>query len=153
MPATTKNGHTIRLHRVLRATPERVYKAFIDADAMAKWLPPNGFTAKVHHLEARVGGAFRMSFTNFTTGKSHSFGGEYLELAPHERLRYTDRFDDPNLPGEIQVTVALKKVSCGTELNIVQEGVPSVIPAEACYLGWQESLAQLAKLVEPEIPD
>lgn len=153
MPATAKDGHTIRLHRVLRATPERVYKAFLDADAKAKWLPPNGFTGKVHHLDARVGGAYRMSFTNFTTGKSIGFGGEYLELKPHERLRFTDRFDDPNLPGEIQVTVILKKVSCGTEMDIVQEGVPAVIPAEACYLGWQESLAQLAKLVEPEIPD
>jgi uncharacterized protein YndB with AHSA1/START domain len=153
MPATAKNGHTIRLHRVLRAPPERVYKAFLDADAKAKWLPPNGFTGKVHHLDARVGGAYKMSFTNFTTGKSHDFGGEYLELKPHELLRYTDRFDDPNLPGEIQVTVTLKKVSCGTELNIVQDGVPTVIPAEACYLGWQESLVQLAKLVEPEIPD
>ena len=153
MSATAKNGHTIRLHSVLRATPERVYKAFVDADALAKWLPPNGFTARVHHLEARVGGTFRMSFTNFTTGNSHAFGGEYLELTPHERVRYTDKFDDPNLPGEMQVTVSLKKVSCGTELNVVQEGVPSVIPAEACYLGWQESLAQLAKLVEPEIPD
>jgi uncharacterized protein YndB with AHSA1/START domain len=153
MPATAKTGHTIRLHRVLRSPPERVYKAFADADAMAKWLPPNGFTAKVHHAEVRVGGTFKMSFTNFTTGKSHSFGGEYLELKPHERLRYTDRFDDPNLPGEIQVTVSLKKVSCGTELNIVQEGVPTVIPEEACYLGWQESLAQLATLVEPEIPE
>ena len=153
MSETAKNGHTIRLHRVLRATPERVYKAFVDADALAKWLPPNGFTARVHHLEARVGGTFRMSFTNFTTGNSHAFGGEYLELTPHKRVRYTDKFDDPNLPGEMQVTVSLKKVSCGTELNVVQEGVPSVIPAEACYLGWQESLAQLAKLVEPEIPD
>lgn len=153
MSETAKNGHTIRLHRVLRATPERAYKAFVDADALAKWLPPNGFTARVHHLEARVGGTFRMSFTNFTTGNSHAFGGEYLELTPHERVRYTDKFDDPNLPGEMQVTVSLKKVSCGTELNVVQEGVPSVIPAEACYLGWQESLAQLAKLVEPEIPD
>ena len=152
MSATAKSGHTIRLHRVLRATPERVYKAFIDADAMAKWLPPNGFTGKVHHLEAKVGGTFRMSFTNFTSGNSHFFGGEYLELTPHERLRYTDRFDDPNLPGEIQVTVVLKKVSCGTEMNITQEGVPTVIPAESCYLGWQESLAQLAKLVEAEIP-
>jgi uncharacterized protein YndB with AHSA1/START domain len=153
MSTTAKDGHTIRLHRVLRAPPERVYKAFLDADAMAKWLPPNGFTGKVHHAEARVGGTFRMSFTNFTTGKSHSFGGEYLELKPPERLRYTDRFDDPNLPGEIQVTVTLKKVPSGTELNILQEGVPTIIPAEACYLGWQESLAQLAKLVEPEIPD
>jgi uncharacterized protein YndB with AHSA1/START domain len=152
MSATAKNGHTIRLHRVLRATPERVYKAFIDADAMAKWMPPHGFTGKVRNLEARVGGSFRMSFTNFTSGNSHSFGGEYLELTPHERLRYTDRFDDPNLPGEIQVTVVLKKVSCGTELNITQEGVPTIIPAESCYLGWQQSLAQLAKLVEAEIP-
>jgi uncharacterized protein YndB with AHSA1/START domain len=153
MSATAKNGHTIRLHLVLRAPPERVYKAFLDPEAMAKWLPPNGFTGKVHQSDARVGGSFRMSFTNFTTGKSHSFGGEYLELRPHERLRYTDRFDDPSLPGEIQVTVNLKKVSCGTELNIVQEGVPAVIPADACYVGWQESLAQLAKLVEPEIPN
>ena len=124
MSETAKNGHTIRLHRVLRATPERVYKAFVDADALAKWLPPNGFTARVHHLEARVGGTFRMSFTNFTTGNSHAFGGEYLELTPHERVRYTDKFDDPNLPGEMQVTVSLKKVSCGTELNVVQEGIP-----------------------------
>jgi uncharacterized protein YndB with AHSA1/START domain len=153
MPTIAKDGHTIRLHRVLRAPPERVYKAFVDADAMAKWLPPNGFTGKVRHLEARVGGTFRMSFTNFTSGKSHAFGGEYLELTPHERVRYTDRFDDPNLPGVIEVTVDLRKVSCGMELNIVQDGVPTVIPAEACYLGWQESLAQLAKLVEPEIPD
>ena len=151
MSATAK-GHTIRLHRVLRAPPERVYKAFVDADAMAKWMPPNGFTGKVHSLEARVGGTFRMSFMNFTSGNSHSFGGEFLELTPHERLRYTDRFDDPNLPGEMQVTVALKKVSCGTEMNVTQEGVPTIIPAESCYLGWQESLAQLAKLVEAEIP-
>ena len=147
------SSHTIRLHRVLRATPERVYRAFIEPDAMCKWLPPNGFTAKVHHMDAKVGGSFKMSFTNFTTGKSHSFGGEYLELVPHERLRYTDKFDDPNLPGEMQVTVTLKQVSCGTELSVVQEGVPAVIPAEACYLGWQESLMLLAKLVEPEIPD
>lgn len=145
--------NTIRLHRVLRATPEKVYRAFLDADAMAKWLPPNGFTCKVHHLDARVGGTYQMTFTNFTTGKSHSFGGTYLELVPHERIRYTDRFDDPNLSGEIQATVTLKKVSVGTELNIVQEGVPDVIPAEACYLGWQESLVLLAKLVEAEIPD
>ena len=145
--------HTIRLHRVVRSTPEKVYRAFLDADAMSKWLPPNGFTGKVHHLEAKVGGTFRMSFTNFGTGNSHAFGGEYLELVPHERLRYTDKFDDPNLPGEIHVTVTLKKVSCGTEVNIVQEGVPAVIPAEACYLGWQESLIQLAMLVEPEIPN
>jgi uncharacterized protein YndB with AHSA1/START domain len=146
-------GNTIRLHRVLRATPERVYRAFLDADAMAKWLPPNGFTGKVHRLEAKVGGTHKMSFTNFTTGKSHSFGGQYVELVANERIRYTDRFDDPNLPGEIQVSVTLKAVSGGTELNIVQEGVPEVIPAEACYLGWQESLTQLAKLVEAEIPD
>ena len=146
-------AHTIRLHRVLRATPERVYRAFLDADAKAKWLPPNGFTGKVHHIEAKVGGTYKMSFTNFSTGKSHSFGGKYLELVPHERLRYTDRFDDSSLPGEMQTTVTLKKVSCGTELNIVQEGVPEIIPAEACYVGWQESLTLLAKLVEPEIPD
>src|SRR5947209_8145075 len=150
---TIMSGNTIRLHRVLRATPDRVYRAFLDPDAMAKWLPPNGFTGKVHHMEAKVGGIHKMSFTNFSTGKSHSFGGRYLELRPHERIRYTDNFDDPNLPGEMQTTVTLKKVSCGTELNIMQEGVPEVIPAEACYLGWQESLAQLAKLVEPEIPD
>ena len=145
--------NTIKLHRVLRGTPERVYRAFLDADAMAKWLPPYGFTARVHRLEAKVGGEHRMSFTNFTSGKSHSFGGKYLELVPNERLRYTDRFDDPNLPGEMQVTVTLKKVLVGTEISIVQEGVPEVIPAEACYLGWQESLAQLARLVDPEIPD
>jgi uncharacterized protein YndB with AHSA1/START domain len=144
--------HTIRLHRVLRAPPERVYRAFLDADAMAKWIAPHGFTCKVHHMDARVGGSFRMSFTNFSSGGGHAFGGEYLELVPHERLRYTDRFDDPNLPGTLQVTVTLKAVSCGTELNVVQEGVPEVIPAEACYLGWQESLSQLAQLVEPEIP-
>ena len=145
--------NTIRLHRVLRSTPEKIYRAFLDADAMAKWLPPNGFTCKVHHLDAKVGGTYQMTFTNFTTGKSHSFGGTYLELVPHERIRYTDRFDDPNLSGEIQATVTLKTVSVGTELNIVQEGVPDVIPAEACYLGWQESLLLLAKLVEAEIPD
>ena len=144
--------NTIRLHRVLRATPEKVYRAFLDADAMAKWLPPNGFTGKVHHLDAKVGGTFRMSFTNFGTGQSHSFGGTYLELAPHERIRYTDRFDDPNLPGEMHSTISLKPVSCGTELSIVQEGVPEVIPPEACYLGWQESLGLLAELVEAEIP-
>ena len=144
--------HTVRLHRVLRATPERIYRAFLDADAMAKWLPPNGFTGKVHHLDAKVGGGYRMSFTNFTTGLSHSFGGEYLELVPHEKIRYTDRFDDPNLPGEMVVTVALKAVSCGTELTVVQEGLPESIPLEMCYLGWQESLSQLAKLVEAEIP-
>jgi uncharacterized protein YndB with AHSA1/START domain len=145
--------NSVRLHRVLRATPERIYRAFLDADAIAKWLPPNGFTAKVHHLDAKVGGTFKMSFTNFTTGRSHTFGGEYLELTPHERIRHTDKFDDPNLPGEMRVTVTLKQVSVGTELNIVQEGVPEVIPPEACYLGWQESLALLAKLVEAEIKD
>ena len=145
--------HTLRLHRVLRTTAERVYRAFLDADAKAKWLPPNGFTGKVHHLDAQVGGTYKMSFTNFTTGKSQSFGGTYLELLPHERIRYTDKFDDPNLAGEMQTTISLKQVSCGTELNIVQEGVPAVIPAEACYLGWQESLTLLAKLVEAEIPD
>ena len=145
--------NTIRLHRVLRATPERVYRAFLDADAMAKWLPPNGFTAKVHHVDAKVGGTYKMSFTNFTTGKSHSFGGKYLELVPHERIRHTDQFDDPNMPGEMQTTITLKKVSVGTELHVVQEGVPGVIPPEGCYLGWQESLVLLAKLVEAEIPD
>lgn len=150
---TTDNTHTIRLHRVLRAKPERVYRAFLDADAMAKWLPPNDFTGKVHHQDAKEGGTFKMSFTNFTTGKSHSFGGTYLELKPHELIRYTDRFDDPNLPGEIQVTVTLKQVFCGTELNVTQAGIPAVIPAEACYMGWQESLTLLAKLVEAEIPD
>ena len=144
---------TIRLHRVLRANPERIYRAFLDADAKAKWLPPYGFTCKVHHMDAKVGGTYKMSFTNFTTGNGHSFGGEYRELVPFERIRYTDRFDDPNLPGEMQTTVIMTKVSCGTNLEIVQEGVPSVIPTEACYLGWQESLALLAKLVEPEIPD
>ena len=144
--------NTVRLHRVLRATPERIYRAFLDPEAMSKWLPPNGFTGKVHHLNAVVGGSYKMSFTNFTTGQSHSFGGEYLELVPHERIRHTDKFDDPNLPGEMQVTVALKKVFCGTELNIVQEGIPSAIPLEACYLGWQESLTLLAQLVEAEIP-
>ena len=145
--------NTIRLHRVLRATPEKIYRAFLDAGAMAKWLPPNGFTAKVDQLDARVGGSYKMAFTNFTTGKSHSFGGTYLDLVPHERIRYTDKFDDPNLPGEFETTITLNKVSCGTELKIVQENLPAAIPAEACYLGWQESLAQLAKLVEPEIPD
>lgn len=143
---------TIRLHRVLKGTPERVYRAFTNADAMAKWLPLYGFTCHVSHLEAKVGGTFRMAFTNFTTGNSHSFGGKYLELKPNELIRYTDKFDDPNLPGEMQVTVTIKKVFCGTELNVVQEGVPDVIPAEACYLGWQESLMQLANLVDPEIP-
>lgn len=145
--------NTIRLHRVLRAPPDRVYRAFLDPDAMVKWLPPNGFTGKVHEMDAQVGGAHKMSFTNFTTGKSHSFGGTYVELVPNERIRYTDKFDDANLPGEMQVTVTLKKGSCGTELEVVQEGVPDVIPAEACYLGWQESLVLLAKLVEAEIPD
>ena len=144
---------TIRLHRVLRAPPERVYRAFLDADAMVKWLPPNGFTGKVQHVDARAGGSYKMSFTNFTTGSSHSFGGQYVELVPHERIRYTDRFDDPNLPGAMNVTISLTKVSCGTELNVTQEGVPDIIPAEACYLGWQESLLLLAKLVEAEIPD
>jgi uncharacterized protein YndB with AHSA1/START domain len=146
-------SHTIRLHRVLRTTPEKLYRAFIDGDAMAKWLPPHGFTGKVHEMDARVGGGYRMSFTNFGSGKSHAFGGKFLELVPHERIRYTDRFDDPNLPGEMVTTVTLKKVSTGTELNVVQEGVPGVIPAEACYQGWQESLQLLAQLVEPEIPD
>jgi len=144
---------TVRLHRVLRTTPERLYRAFVDPDAMAKWLPPNGFTGRVHHMDARVGGSYRMSFTNFSTGKSHAFGGTYLELRPGERLRYTDRFDDPNLPGEMVTTVSLAKVSCGTELTVVQEGIPDMIPTEACYLGWQESLVLLAKLVEAEIPD
>ncbi|MBV9617955.1 MAG: SRPBCC family protein [Verrucomicrobia bacterium] len=150
---TSASANTIRLHRVIRATPEKIYKAFLDSDALAKWLPPNGFTCKVHHVDARVGGSYKMSFTNFTTGKSHSFGGTYLELKPHERIRYTDKFDDPNMPGEIQTTITLKKVSCGTEVSIVQEGVPGVIPAEMCCLGWQESLILLAKLVEAEIPD
>lgn len=145
--------NTIRLHQILQATPERVYKAFLDADAMAKWLPPNGFTGKVHQADAKVGGSYKMSFTNFTTGRSHSFGGTYVELVPHQRIRYTDQFDDPNLPGELQVTITLQQNSIGTELNIVQEGVPDVIPPEACYLGWQESLTLLAKLVEAEIPD
>ena len=145
--------NTVQFHRVLRTTPERLYRAFIDAEAMVKWLPPNGFTGRVQHMDARVGGTYKMSFTNFTSGKSHSFGGEYLELVPNERLRWTDRFDDPNLPGEMTVTVNLKKVSVGTEMNIVQEGIPDVIPPEACRLGWQESLALLAKLVEAEIPD
>ena len=144
---------TVRLQRVLRSTPDRIYRAFLDADAMSKWLPPNGFTGRVHQIDARVGGTYRMSFTNFTSGKSHSFGGEYLELGPNERIRHTDKFDDPNLPGEMVVTVTLKKVLVGTELNIVQEGIPDVIPAEACLLGWQESLTLLTKLVEAEIPD
>ncbi len=144
---------SVRFHRVLRATPEKVYRAFLDPDAMAKWLPPDGFTGKVHHLDATVGGSYRMSFTNFTTGKSHSFGGTYLELVPHERIRHTDAFDDPNLPGEMQMTITFKKVSCGTEVNIFQEGIPDVIPPEACHLGWQESLTLLARLVEADIPD
>lgn len=147
MPAT----HVIRLHRVLRAPPERVYRAFLDPDALGKWLAPHGFTGKVHHLEPKVGGTYRMSFTNFTTGHSHSFGGTYLDLLPNERIVHTDVFDDPNLPGEMLVTITMKAVSCGTELDVVQEGVPGVIPAEACYLGWQESLTLLAQLVEPEI--
>ena len=151
--STASVANTVRLHRVLAAKPEKVYRAFLDADALARWLPPNGFTAKVHHMDAKVGGTFKMSFANFTTAKSHSFGGEYLELVPHERIRYTDVFDDPNLPGEMHVTVTLKKVSVGTELHIEQAGVPPMIPLEACYLGWQQSLTQLALLVEPEIPD
>jgi uncharacterized protein YndB with AHSA1/START domain len=143
---------TVRLHRVLRATPERVYRAFLDADAMAKWLPPNGFTGKVHRMDAKVGGEWRMSFANFSTGSGHSFGGKYLELVPGEKLRYTSRFDDANLPGEMTTTVVLKKVLVGTEMNVTQEGIPDVIPPEACYLGWQESLVLLGKLVEAEIP-
>ena len=149
----SNHTNTVRLHRVLRATPERVYRAFLDADALAKWLPPNGFTGKVHHMEAKVGGSYKMSFTNFSTGSSHGFGGTYLELTPHELLRYTDKFDNPGLPGEMITTVTLKKVFCGTELTVTQEGIPAMIPAEACYLGWQESLVLLAKLVEAEIPD
>ena len=145
--------NTIRLHRVLRSPPERIYRAFLDADAMAKWLPPNGFTCKVHHMDAKVGGTYKMSFTNFTTGKSHAFGGTYVELTPNENLRYTDKFDDPSLPGEMSTIITLKKLTGGTEMNIVQEGVPAAIPAEMCYLGWQESLILLAKLVEAEIPD
>lgn len=145
--------NTVRLHRVLRAKPEIVYRAFLDPDAKAKWLPPHGFTGKVHAMEAKVGGSYKMSFTNFTTGKTHSFGGTYTELTPHERIRYTDKFDDPNLPGEMEVTISLQKVMCGTELKIVQEGLPEVIPLEMCYLGWQESLTLLAQLVEAEIPD
>ena len=145
--------NTVEFHRVLRTTPERLYRAFLDPDALVKWLPPNGFTGKVHHMDARVGGTYKMSFTNFTSKKSHSFGGEYLELAPHERIRWTDRFDDPNLPGEMTVTVILKKVSVGTVVNIVQEGIPDVIPPDACRLGWQESLTLLTQLVEAEIPD
>ncbi|HEX3280982.1 MAG TPA: SRPBCC family protein [Pyrinomonadaceae bacterium] len=147
------NANTIRLHRVIKAPPERVYRAFLDPNAMAKWLPPNGFTGQVHHLDAKVGGTYRMSFTNFTSQKSHSFGGEYLELTPNERIRHTDKFEDPNLTGEMLTTITFRQVSVGTELTIVQEGVPAVIPAEACYLGWQESLTLLQKLVEAEIPD
>ncbi|MEW6751924.1 MAG: SRPBCC family protein [Candidatus Latescibacterota bacterium] len=150
MPESTG---TVRLHRVLRASPERVYRAFLDPDAMAKWLPPHGFTGKVHQMDARAGGGYRMSFTNFGTGKSHSFGGKFVELRPYEQLRYTDQFEDPNLPGEMQVTVSLRQVACGTELTILQEGIPATIPVEFCYLGWQESLSLLAYLVEPEIPD
>jgi uncharacterized protein YndB with AHSA1/START domain len=145
-------GNAVQLHRVLRATPERIYRAFLDPDAMAKWLPPNGFTGKVHQMDARVGGGYKMSFTNFTSGNSHSFGGKYVELKPHERIRYTNQFDNPGLEGEMTTTVTMKKVSVGTELNVVQEGIPSAIPTEACYLGWQESLTLLAKLVEAEIP-
>jgi len=150
---STENTHTVRLHRVFKAPPERVYRAFLDADALVKWLPPYGFTAKVHHLDANVGGTFRMSFTNFTTGNGHTFGGTYLELNPHELIRYTDKFDDPNLSGEILVAVELKEVFCGTEMNVTQSNIPALIPVEACYMGWQESLMQLARLVEPEIPD
>jgi uncharacterized protein YndB with AHSA1/START domain len=145
--------NTVRFHRVLRASPEKVYRAFLEPDAMAKWLPPNGFTGRVHDLDAKVGGTYKISFTNFTTGHSHSFGGKYLELVPHERIRYSDKFDDPNLADEMQTTITLKKVSCGTELNVVQEGLPDVIPPEACYLGWQESLSLLARLVEAEIAE
>lgn len=144
---------TVRLHRVLKAPPERVYRAFLDPEAKVKWLPPHGFTGKVHSIDARVGGSYKMSFTNFSTGKSHSFGGTYVELTPHERIRYTDKFDDPNMPGEMQVTITLRAVACGTELSIVQEGIPAMIPVEFCYLGWQESLTLLAHVVEPQIPD
>ena len=146
-------GNTVHLHRVLRTTPEKLYRAFLEPDAMARWLPPNGFTARVHHMEAKVGGTYRMSFTNFGSGNSHHFGGKYLELVPGSRIRYTAKFEDPNLPGEMSTTVTVTKVSCGVELKVLQEGIPSVIPAEMCYLGWQDSLATLAKLVEPEIPD
>lgn len=147
------NTNTVRLHRVLRASPEKVYRAFTEPDAYCKWVPPHGFTGRIESMDVRVGGGYRMSFTNFGTGKSHSFGGTYVELTPHERIRYTDAFDDPNLPGEMQVTITFRPVACGTELEIVQEGVPAAIPVEFCYLGWQESLGQLAQLVEPEIPD
>src|SRR5690349_21494999 len=149
----SKNGNVVQLHRVLRAPPERIYRALLDPDAMAKWLPPDGVTGKDHQIGAKVGGKYKLSCTNFSTGKSHSFGGTYLELKPHERLRYTDKFDDANLPGEMVTTISLKQVFCGTELDITQEGIPAAIPAEACYLGWQESLVLLAKLVEAEIPD
>jgi uncharacterized protein YndB with AHSA1/START domain len=149
----TNSTNTIRLHRVLRAPAERVYRAFLDPDAMVKWLPPHGFTGKIHNMDARVGAGYRMSFTNFSTGKIHSFGGKYVELTPHERIRYIDKFEDPNMPDEMQVTITLRKVICGTELEIVQEGIPAAIPVEFCYLGWQESLALLANVVEPEIPD
>lgn len=145
-------SNTIRLHRIIKATPERIYRAFLDADALTKWLPPNGFTGKVHHLDAKVGGTFKMSFSNFGSGQVHSFGGEYLELVPHELIRYTDKFDDPALPGVMQTTVSLREVFCGVELTVVQEGIPEIIPPEACYLGWQESLVLLAQLVKPEIP-
>ncbi len=144
--------NTVRLHRVLRAPAERIYRAFLDADAMAKWLPPNGFTGRVHHMDAKVGGTYKMSFANFTSGHSHAFSGTYIELVPSERIRYTNRFDDPNLPGELQTTISLLRVSCGTELNVVQEGIPGAIPVESCYLGWQESLVLLGKLVEAEVP-
>jgi uncharacterized protein YndB with AHSA1/START domain len=150
---TSMATSTVRFHRVLQAPPERIYRAFLDADALAKWLPPNGFSGKVHQIDAKIGGAYRMSFTNFTNGHSHAFGGKYLELVPHERLRYTAVFDDPNLPGEMQTTVTLTKVSVGTEVNIVQEGIPAVIPADGCYVGWQQSLALLTLLVEAEIPE
>jgi len=147
------SSNTVRLHRVLRAAPEKIYKAFVDADAMVKWFPPNGFTCKVHHFDAKTGGTYRMSFTNFTTGKDHSFGGTYLELVPYERIRISDKFEDPNLPGEMVTSISLKKVSCGTEMNIVQEGIPEIIPLESCYLGWQESLTLLALLVEADIQE
>ncbi len=146
------SGNTVRLHRVLRTKPQKLYRAFVEADAMARWLPPNGFTCTVHHLDARVGGTFKMSFRNFTSGNGHSFGGSFLELVPGQKLRYSDKFDDPNLPGEIMTTITMREVSVGTELNVVQENIPDAIPVEACYLGWQESLEHLARLVEPEIP-
>ena len=152
-PNDSSSNNTVRLHRVLRATPERIYRAFLDSAAMAKWLPPHGFTGTVHSIDAKVGGKYHMSFTNFSTGSSHSFGGTYLELVPHERIRYSNQFDNPGLPGEMQTTIVLKKVFCGTEVNITQEGIPAVIPTVACYLGWQESLTLLTLLVEPEIPD